>query len=290
MSAQRAVFAVVIAILVAGCNGTSVREEYGDDGKTVKAREFKGANPDYAVYTQAWERAVTASATPAQVDLSACTDDRCRENIHAQAMIAKAAGGGQQMPALAPPAPKPSFWRELTGGLKDLAQGSTPLVLGLDAGKTARHSSDNAVEMERVRTDGTLGAFGYFAAQNQASAEALRDLGIAGAESAGDRINVGDGSVYAPGAGVAQIGNSAGRDMLGEGANSGTQTTTTTTTNTTVENGAIVERSQDVQIEQGEGDQRVESPGPYTDDHSNDGDDCADNSCNPPADPPPPGR
>lgn len=288
MSYQRAVLARVFlclasVVVIAGCNKQSVKEEYDSAGK-VKSREFAGVNADYVAYTQAWERAVTASAAPAVVDLSTCTDDRCRENIHAQAMIAKSSGGGQQMPALAPPPEKKSAWREFTGGLSDVLRAGGPVAVALDAGKTARHAQDASVQLEGIRTGGTVR---MFETQAQASAQQSADLASLGrtaAENAGARINMGNGSLFAPNAGVAQIGPSAGRDMLGEGANSGTQTTTTTTTNTTVENGAIVERSQDVQIEQGEGDQRVESPGPYTDDHSNDGDcdgteaDCSDNS------------
>lgn len=288
MSAQRAVFAVVIAILVAGCNGTSVREEYGDDGKTVKAREFKGANPDYAAYAGAWTTVALAATASPTVDASACTDARCVENVTAQTLLARGnGGGGAQLPPLAPPPEKKSFWREFTGGLSDVLRAGGPVAVALDAGKTARHAQDASVQLEGIRTGGTVR---MFATQAQASAQQsadMADLGRAAAENAGARINMGDGSLFAPNAGVAQIGPSAGRDMLGEGANSGTQTTTTTTT--TLTDSALVVRSQDVQTEQGSGDQRVESPNTSTD-NSNDGDDCADNSCNPPADPPPPGQ
>jgi len=285
--ALRAGLALVFVALLSACNFQSVKEEFDDAGKVV-SREYKGVDSNYVAYTNTWlQGAIATAQSRTGSDSSGCVDDRCREHIASLDAVARAGGQGQGLPPLAPPPPKTSWFREITGGIKDLVVAATPAAVSLDAGRTARHASDNMLENERIRTGGTVAMFQAQANSSAQSSEQLAAVAIAQAQNGGTRINVGDGSVYAPEAGVAQIGNSAGRDQLGEGANSGTQTEISVP-------GILIAESQDVQVEQGEGDLNNRSPittTTTTTTTTDDGDDCSGSDCRvnpPPADPAPP--
>lgn len=217
-----ALLLAVGALALGGCGPANTKP----DGSAPPARA--APNSDYAVYAnlvddqRAAAAARLASLTQA---VTACKTDSCVEHVVLMATVASIAAGGSGGGQIAPPQ------RQISGAEKFAAivGALSPLAGTMVTGAVQWHQSDTSRDVS-IAQYGLLGGV-------------IRDTSAASAAiaQAGPRIevqgNYGDtyGNGYTGGNRTEVGGSMGGRDVLGEGANSGTIapiTTTTTVTNT----------------------------------------------------------
>lgn len=218
---------VIAGMLLAGCGGDNyVREEYAVDesGKAVtdangnpvvKSREYGGGDANYTQYTRG------------MVDLQAAQKPilsiraRPGETITLGGVesleVYAPAGGGAGM-ALAPPAPKPTFMSEVRGTIRE----ATPWVLGWLQFESHREDAETTRYIAGVNAARDQAFAAEFGATTRAGYGVYRDLGVELARNPGTNIEIGAGGMYAGRDG--QMGDRAGRDLLGQNANTGTVT------------------------------------------------------------------
>lgn len=212
-------------VLLSACGSDSfVREEYAVDanGKTlttpdgkpiVRAREYSGGDANYTQYTRGIVD-LQAAQKPI-VSIKARAGETITLGGVESFEVYAPAGGGAGL-ALAPPAPKPTFMSELRGTIRDL----TPWAMA--AGQYLAHKEDAETNryIAGVNAARDTAFVAEFGATTRAGYGVYRDIGVAQATNPGTRIEIGAGGMYAGRDG--QIGDRAGRDLLGPGAVTGT--------------------------------------------------------------------
>jgi hypothetical protein len=222
---------------VIACAKSGVREEYtqADDGKPVlKTREYRGIDANYAYYADSL-KTLAAQRKPL-FELKAQPGQQITMSGVESITVDAPNNAAAQLQA---PAAKPTWW----DGIAKVLMAGTPIVHGVAAFHSNRDSQRTARELAEISANRDIAMNAEFGATARAGYGVLRELGASQAEHGGTHISVGPGGLYAGRDG--QFGDSAGRDLLGAGANSGQHIDVS---------GVLVNRSTDVQSEQGAGD------------------------------------
>lgn len=177
------VLAVIAGFLLSACSRQdTVREEFAEDGKTVKAREFTGGSADYRA--QVGGQVAIAEAQKPLVSIVAKDGQTIEMKGVAKFEVFAPAGGGAGA-GIAPPQPKRSGWDRVESITKSII-GVTPSLGAVYSGIKA---SDNARAVSEAQYEFLGGVVHDVTAASAIVAQSGPDITVGG--NLGDTQTIG---------------------------------------------------------------------------------------------------